>query len=380
MSTILLQNEGVRILQPSLVSLLNKTQSILIQQLHFLTEQGLGIVYEGKTWIYNTATQWGKELMVCERQATRVISTLKKLGIIQVSKLSKNKSNRTNYISLDYKVLHEFLISEGSSREINDIAEEDQYKDKMSGSARQNVRMVIQRKLTKIKEDKLIKLIDKNDSEKILVREEEGLLEGKNTCYEKLLPEKNKRVPKTTITQDMLAVWNNAFPKAKTTMSKELAPLLVATFKRLDSNLDRWKHYCDLISSSSYLQGERFSLSLQWATKFSIMDRIFKGEFGVSKPQLEYILPMKLRTESAKNHIKSLVGIEDEICIKLRNWFLERYGADSYKSWLQLASIRHENKAVFIENTSTWRKQYMMNNFFLTSGWKKIAEAKIEIA
>ena len=248
---------SIRILRPELAHQFNKTQAIFIHQIHYWIQKGQGVVHEGRRWIYNTASQWASQIMVCDRQAKRIIAELTKKGVLLVAKLSRFKSDRTNYITINYDVLTEILTSQTKQEdsETNTALFSSVSRDKMSSSSGQNVPMVKQILQTN-KKDNLIEDASKLHREGPI---DSGsypvdLVNNRNILKKEWKAvETSFRTPKkTTTAQDMLSFWNITFDKAQTKMSKDLAPKLVAAFKtKFDSNLERWKHYCKTIESST---------------------------------------------------------------------------------------------------------------------------------
>ena len=94
------------IAQAHLIDEFGRTGAQFINQLHYwLQKKNVGIIHDNKKWIYNTAEEWAKQLRVSTRTIERHISTFLKLGVIKVEKLSSHKSNRTNFLTLNYEIL-----------------------------------------------------------------------------------------------------------------------------------------------------------------------------------------------------------------------------------------------------------------------------------
>ena len=105
--SILITNETPVIIPPALAKAYGVPEAALLQQIHYMSNQEkLGIIHEGKKWVYNSLEQWHAKLnFLSEKTIERAISNLKKLGIIHVKQLSPNKSDRTNYYLIDYSKL-----------------------------------------------------------------------------------------------------------------------------------------------------------------------------------------------------------------------------------------------------------------------------------
>lgn len=149
--------------------------------------------------------------------------------------------------------------------------------------------------------------------------------------------------PRTTTVQDMIAVWNSEVSISKENnknkLNRAISKYLMACYKyKFNSDLDAWKHYCRLIASSPYLMSKDFVLSLNWAVKYTTIDRILAGELGVQlrcsfeKPKTEE----NLRAEALR-HIDG-VG-EPEACKEARRVILKAVGATHYNAWFTQVDV-----------------------------------------
>jgi hypothetical protein len=94
------------IAQAHLIDEFGRTGAQFINQIHYwIKKKNIGIIHDDKKWVYNTAEEWAKQLLVSTRTIERYISTFLKTGIIKVKKLSSHKSNRTNFLTLNYELL-----------------------------------------------------------------------------------------------------------------------------------------------------------------------------------------------------------------------------------------------------------------------------------
>lgn len=105
--SILITNETPIIIPPALAKAYGVPEAALLQQIHYMSnQQRLGVIHEGKKWVYNSLEQWHTKLnFLSEKTIERAIANLKNLGIIQIKRLSPNKSDRTNYYLIDYSKL-----------------------------------------------------------------------------------------------------------------------------------------------------------------------------------------------------------------------------------------------------------------------------------
>ena len=274
--------------------------------------------------------------------------------MIKVEKLSSHKSNRTNFLTLNYEILENLTPhkqhfnpdKKGDSSLLNN--------DKMSESTRQNVGMVIQKNTykdlnNKSDSDKIIhNLFKKKQAEQVIHKkiESNGVGDFKKTfnCssnFSNTLPQ--KPIKNTTV-QDMLAFWNKTFPMSKMTMNKDLAPLLLSAFKqKCDGNMKKWENYLHRLQSSDYIASEAFNLSLNWALKFNTMDRIFKGELGAKDIPVQ--LDIKAEESRALDHIQNCSQLEADACCQIRLLILQKIGAFAYNAWF--------TKVIFVEISGT---------------------------
>lgn len=102
----LLTAENPIIILPSLALEFGIPEAAFLQQVHYWLQKEKAHVHEGRRWVYNTVKDWHAQLY-CFSEATvnRAINKLRKMGVVIVDKLSKHKSNRTNYYTLDYSKL-----------------------------------------------------------------------------------------------------------------------------------------------------------------------------------------------------------------------------------------------------------------------------------
>ena len=103
----LLVNENPLVLLPSLAVKLGLNQAIVIQQIHYWLQTSKTKIND-KKWVYNTIDEWHEQFPFFSKSTLeRAISSLVKDGFLIVEKLSGNKSDRTNYYTIDYVKLNE---------------------------------------------------------------------------------------------------------------------------------------------------------------------------------------------------------------------------------------------------------------------------------
>lgn len=341
MRTTIINNENQTILLSSvfLIQKIGRSTAQFVYQLHYWIEKKQGVIINNTRWIYNTAIEWAKQIGISSRQIERIIQKLKTLNLIHVEHFGK--TNRINYITINYETLNQ-LFNEKNN-------------DKTSEKDRQNVGMY--NKETKINNKEKYKSEENNQNTNFLKIQSSSSqrvehVPKNNFICDKIEISKSNPIEnyktfiqteeqKPTITQDMLLLWNNRFKNSQTKLNKELSRNLVAAFKhKFNSNLELWDNYLKRIESSSYLMSKDFSLSLYWALKFTIIDRIGQGEFGVKDVQRAVSqdeLNIKL-----EEHFDELN--ESEPCKDIRRKIAKIIGSAAYLSWF--------TKVVFVINTN----------------------------
>ena len=171
-----------------------------------------------------------------------------------------------------------------------------------------------------------------------------GLVTPQTTLVtENLKTEAIQLKKKTTTSQDMLMIWNTILgEKAQTSMSKELAPLLVSAFhKKFEQSLDQWKSYCELIKTSPYLMGEHFQLSIFWGLKFSAIDRIRAGELGVKPTLTNNSIGQGVISTVTENQVEQMIEeLPESTEAKTTRFQIARaIGAAAYHSWFHQADF-----------------------------------------
>ena len=192
-----------------------------------------------------------------------------------------------------------------------------------------------------------------------------GLVTPQTTLVtENLKTEAIQLKKKTTTSQDMLMIWNTILgEKAQTSMSKELAPLLVSAFhKKFEQSLDQWKSYCELIKTSPYLMGEHFQLSIFWGLKFSAIDRIRAGELGVKPTLTNNSIGQGVISTVTENQVEQMIEeLPESTEAKTTRFQIARaIGAAAYHSWF--------HQATFVKRGD--ELQMVAPNSFVESYWE----------
>lgn len=108
-SSRLLIDEPPIVLQPSLAVLLGVNEALFIQQLHYWIQYSKNI-RNGRKWVYNSYESWQEKLpFISVTTIKRIISSLKKKGILLSDCFNKNGFDRTSWYTLDYEKLNALL-------------------------------------------------------------------------------------------------------------------------------------------------------------------------------------------------------------------------------------------------------------------------------
>jgi hypothetical protein len=341
-SRIIFQGSSCLLMQPCLTEKLGKSPAVFLQQLHYwlTSKKEIGVIANNKRWIYNTSSDWAKQLYLSARQVRRIIQKLEELGLILINKLSKKKTDRTNWYTIDYDAVKKLFprlswIGQTHSKLAPDLpCEAIPLMDKASSSLGQNVLMYIEADTTSEIKPKELR------AEAAVRIETEQVA---SSCL------------KNDLAKKLLDIWNREVG-SKTTeagMTKQRAKYLVAAYKmKFGSCLDKWKTYCQAIASSEFLIKtfhQKHKLSLEWVLKFNNLQRILEGQFGVN--------PVILSNAQETIISKDLLIAEsaDSSEIKITSKLIDALGAETYKSWFydnkpQIKKMEEGTLAFFFNN------------------------------
>lgn len=106
MSNLLL-NERPLVVLPSLACAIGLNQAMLLQQLHFRLQHAHR-EHGGKRWYRGRAADWLKDFpFFSESTLRRIVSALKKLGLIQTKALDSHKCNQADWFTINEEKLAE---------------------------------------------------------------------------------------------------------------------------------------------------------------------------------------------------------------------------------------------------------------------------------
>ena len=106
MSSALLADEPLLLIQPKLAVKVGLNEAILLQQVHYWLHPKVNKnMKEGRPWVHNTYDQWKKQFPFwSERTIRRTISSLENLGILE-SYSSLCGLRKTKYYTINYTQL-----------------------------------------------------------------------------------------------------------------------------------------------------------------------------------------------------------------------------------------------------------------------------------
>lgn len=380
--TTLLSNDTVLIIQPQLIAHFGKSAAMFLSQLNYwLQNSNCGVEYEGQRWVYNTAEEWAKQLHLSVRHVRRLIAKLTKLGILRIKKLSMVRSNRTNYYSIDHDRLSAIIKDDKpkNSNE-NNGCEDEMSTNQMSLPSCQNGTFSIHRLLSnKSNKSRDCSKISKAKVGKI--EQSKEILEpvAPNPCPPPVTPRKKvtianaalpstlqppsesvigPRIPTNTTTQDMLKRYNDTFPEQpETKMTRAVARWLVAAFKaKFGSCMIKWQQFLDRIRSSKWMMSSKFKLCLDWVLKFTTIDKILAGFWGVVD-----IPEQPPEDQQIVDKIEALP--ESPVQKATRHAIARVIGYAAYLSWFHAAAFAEIDEVTRLVAPNDFVKRYWEDHF-----------------
>jgi hypothetical protein len=106
-SSLLIDEPPLMVL-PSLAKALGLNEAIFVQQLHWLLQHsGKKVKGQEGVWVYNTFSEWQERFTFwSESTIKRVVTELKKAGILRVGRFNRMQLDQTRWYSLDYEALN----------------------------------------------------------------------------------------------------------------------------------------------------------------------------------------------------------------------------------------------------------------------------------
>ena len=122
---LLVQGDYPLIASPTLAQAYGVPSAIFLQKLHYCLQSGEAQVIQQRKYFYHSYEQWAKTLGTYSPSTIkRIVSKLKKVGILVVKKLSQNKWIQTNFYSINYRKLSKLLKSSTVSENVEPEAED----------------------------------------------------------------------------------------------------------------------------------------------------------------------------------------------------------------------------------------------------------------
>ena len=119
-----LTNSNILIFDPKLAKLIGLPESLVIQQIHYWLVHNKGKrqnIRDGKVWTFITVQEIHSQIPVFSISTIkRALANLKRLKFIEVGKYCKNKYNRTNWYTINYICVNNYLDKNGLEKTIND--------------------------------------------------------------------------------------------------------------------------------------------------------------------------------------------------------------------------------------------------------------------
>lgn len=131
-SKLLIQGDYPLIASPALAKAHGVAASIFLQKLHYCLQNSEAKKFQGRKFFYHSYENWVETLGYYSISTIkRIVTKLKKLGILIVKKLSSSKWLQTNFYSIDYQQLKKVLLaktpetdnSKSASHTVVDVAD-----------------------------------------------------------------------------------------------------------------------------------------------------------------------------------------------------------------------------------------------------------------
>ena len=116
---LLVQGDYPLIASPTLAQAYGVASAIFLQKLHYCLQSDNAQLFQQKKFFYHSYDQWAETLGTYSPSTIkRIVAKLKKVGILIVKKLSRNKWIQTNFYSINYRKLSTLIKNSTESVEI----------------------------------------------------------------------------------------------------------------------------------------------------------------------------------------------------------------------------------------------------------------------
>lgn len=122
---LLVQGDYPLIASPTLAQAYGVASAIFLQKLHYCLQSNDAQLIQQQKYFYHSYEQWVTTLGTYSSSTIkRIVSKLKKVGILVVKKLAQNKWIQTNFYSINYRKLNSLLKGSTHSVESETVNQE----------------------------------------------------------------------------------------------------------------------------------------------------------------------------------------------------------------------------------------------------------------
>ena len=122
---LLVQGDYPLIASPTLAQAYGVASAIFLQKLHYCLQSNDAQLFQQQKFFYHSYEQWAETLGTYSPSTIkRIVSKLKKVGILVVKKLSQNKWIQTNFYAINYRKLSSLLKGSTQSVEPETVNQE----------------------------------------------------------------------------------------------------------------------------------------------------------------------------------------------------------------------------------------------------------------
>lgn len=109
-NNLLITGDYPLIASPTLAKAFGVAAANFLQKLHYFLENNEGKTFNGKKYWFQSYEQWQTTLGVYSISTIkRIVAKLKRAGILVIEKLAQNKWLQTNFYTINYKKLKQFI-------------------------------------------------------------------------------------------------------------------------------------------------------------------------------------------------------------------------------------------------------------------------------
>ena len=356
--------------------LLGKAEAMFLQDIHYwmtCKNNSIGIIKEGRRWIYNTYEQWAKNIRIYSaRTIRRAAKKLEKLGILISATF--RRGDATKAYAIDYDALDKFVLSNKKKSDstkrhtinheaLENIGSELQINDRetpsnpQNYSCGQNGRINIQ-KHTKIQ-----------------------VLNTRESCFQKF--KKVTKISPTVITQAEEAIKKieaEILPKLSASVSIDKAKFYWAYVKALRGWAGTHETFMQWIEASAknmlvmgqkaMKSGDRFKWGIGTLFSGKLFDQFWekKGIFDVWPPK-EEDMPRKKENKPLPSLTREsvLAAAKSDLDRCVKAYLLDNLPTTTYLSWFHNNSFAvtgtRNGKIEFAAQCGEFTRNQIMDRF-----------------